>query len=312
MDNYKYKVSVRLMCYNQEKFIRAAMDSIFMQKVDFPVEVVVGDDFSGDETLNIIRGYKDTEFITVRVLERKVGDEYWKARKERGRLFNYLDILRNCNGKYIALLDGDDYWTDELKLKKQVDFLERNPGYSIVSHEAHTSKFNVKNSYNGFVSILLNNYRFGNIKNALRVLKLYFFDKELFWNSRVTHSKSKRINPYTFRDILEYKHFMATSSIMFRAGVVGKIGDWYTESHEGHYFIVLIALCCGKGYHFNRFMSFHRLHEGSVSQDQQRLARVRPRRQQSKVHRLGCLLEVARPEDRGLVEKQLNELSVKV
>jgi glycosyltransferase involved in cell wall biosynthesis len=109
-----------------ESFVNQAMDGIMMQKTDFKIEVVVGDDFSTDRTLEIIKSYKNTESIDVKILKREKGDEYWRKRQKLGRLYNFTNILENCTGKYIALLDGDDYWTDPLKLQKQVDFLERN------------------------------------------------------------------------------------------------------------------------------------------------------------------------------------------
>ena len=126
----KYKLSVRLMTYMHESFVNQAMDGIMMQKTDFKIEVVVGDDFSTDRTLEIIKSYKNTESIDVKILKREKGDEYWRKRQKLGRLYNFTNILENCTGKYIALLDGDDYWTDPLKLQKQLDFLEGNEEYS--------------------------------------------------------------------------------------------------------------------------------------------------------------------------------------
>jgi len=130
----KYKLSVRLMTYMHEPFIKQAMDGIMMQKTDFKIEVVVGDDSSTDRTLEIIKSHKNTESIDIKILKREKGDEYWRKRQKLGRLYNFTNILENCTGKYIALLDGDDYWTDPLKLQKQVDFLEGNPEYSLCFH----------------------------------------------------------------------------------------------------------------------------------------------------------------------------------
>jgi glycosyltransferase involved in cell wall biosynthesis len=125
-------VSVRLMTYNHENYISTAMEGILNQKADFNIEIVVGDDFSTDKTLEIIKKFKNTENIKIRILDRPVGGDYWQKRKEKGRLYNFINILDNCRGKYIALLDGDDYWTDSLKLQKQVDFLETNENVNLV------------------------------------------------------------------------------------------------------------------------------------------------------------------------------------
>ncbi|WP_417214487.1 glycosyltransferase [Bizionia sp.] len=129
-------VSVRLMVYNNEPYIREAVESILMQETNFKVEIVVGDDFSTDNTLEIIKSYADTPNIYFKILERPIGGAYWKDRQRLGRLHNFVNIMDNCQGKYIALLDGDDYWTDPLKLQKQVDFLELNQEYVISSHNA--------------------------------------------------------------------------------------------------------------------------------------------------------------------------------
>ncbi|WP_178984741.1 glycosyltransferase [Winogradskyella helgolandensis] len=124
-------VSVRFMVYNNEPYIREAIESILMQQTNFKVEIVVGDDFSTDNTLDIIKSYRDTENIHINILDRPVGGDYWKARQKLGRLHNFKNIIDNCQGKYIALCDGDDYWTDPLKLQKQVDFLESNHDVNI-------------------------------------------------------------------------------------------------------------------------------------------------------------------------------------
>ncbi|OBX23243.1 MULTISPECIES: glycosyltransferase family 2 protein [Bizionia] len=130
-------LSVRLQCYNHGLYIQQALESVIMQQTNFPFEVVIGDDFSTDDSLAIIDAViaKNTNTqITFHVLDRPVGGTYWKDRQKLGRLHNFANIIDNCQGKYIALLDGDDYWTDPLKLQKQVDFLEGNSNYGICFH----------------------------------------------------------------------------------------------------------------------------------------------------------------------------------
>lgn len=133
--NFQYGVSVRLMTYNHAKFIREAMNGIMKQKANFKIEVVVGDDFSQDDTLAIVKEFQSTDKIHINVLERHVGDDYWQRRQKLGRLYNFTNILDNCKGKYIALLDGDDFWVDPLKLQKQFDFLEDNSDYVGCYHD---------------------------------------------------------------------------------------------------------------------------------------------------------------------------------
>jgi|GEM_PF-1924128 Glycosyltransferases involved in cell wall biogenesis len=134
-NDYEYLVSIRLMTFNHENFIEDAMNGIMNQRISFKMEVVVGDDFSGDNTLEKIRQYKSTSNIHIRILDRKEGDEYHSNRQKLGRLYNFYDILKNCSGKYIALLDGDDYWCDPLKIEKQVQFLEENQDYLFSFHD---------------------------------------------------------------------------------------------------------------------------------------------------------------------------------
>lgn len=303
MDSY-FKVSVRLMCYNQEKYIAQAMDGIMMQKVDFPVEVVVGDDFSQDSTLSIVRSYSDTKWIKVRILKREVGDAYWTERQKRGRLYNYYDILKNCKGEYIALLDGDDYWTDPYKLQKQVQFLERNSGYAICSHEVHELHFQVANTAKAGLGILWNNWRFGGWVALFRVIKKLAFDRREFWKCRVGYKTDTRFRIYSFLDILCNKHFMATSSIMIRREVVDKVGLWYTATDGGHYFVVLLALSVGKGYHFKEFMGVYNRNPGSITLDPNRKRELAAVRKKNRIYRLERLLEVV-PEFRDEIKQQI-------
>jgi glycosyltransferase involved in cell wall biosynthesis len=126
-------LSVRLMTYNHELYIEEALDSIFSQQTNFKFEVVIGDDFSTDNTLAIIKNFinkNNKENIIWKLLERNKGDSYDITRQKVGRLYNFFNIIENCIGTYIALLDGDDYWADSYKLQKQVDSLETNDEYS--------------------------------------------------------------------------------------------------------------------------------------------------------------------------------------
>ncbi|XME01492.1 glycosyltransferase family 2 protein [Lachnospiraceae bacterium C1.1] len=122
----KPKLSVVLIAYNHEPFIRKALDGILMQKVDFPYEIVVGEDCSTDHTRDILREYAEKFPGRFRLLFRE---------KNLGRptLNVYLTSME-CQGKYIAYLEGDDYWTDENKLQKQVDFLDSHPDYMGTTH----------------------------------------------------------------------------------------------------------------------------------------------------------------------------------
>lgn len=120
-------LSVCVITYNHEKFIAQAVESVLMQKTKFPFEIFIGEDCSTDGTQDIVFEYarKYPDIIRVINSDRNVGAQA-----------NAIRTLKACKGKYIALLEGDDYWTDPYKLQKQVDFLEVNPDYSLCFHDA--------------------------------------------------------------------------------------------------------------------------------------------------------------------------------
>ena len=229
-------VSVRLMVYNNEPYIREAVESILMQKTNFKVEIVVGDDFSTDNSLQIIKSYKDTENISFKILQREVGGEYWQDRQRFGRLHNFRNIIDNCSGKYIALLDGDDYWTDPLKLQKQVAFLEQHGEYGICFHEALVKW----DSSDGFNS---------NIK----------YNSEFPWNKMDVSETS-----YTISNVFDGP-FMATASVVFKNPYIKDFPSWFYEALSGD--ITLYALILGKKKikFINEVMSAYRRHPGSIT-----------------------------------------------
>ena len=121
----KQKITVICISYNQEKYIRQTLEGVIMQKTDFDFEVIISDDYSTDNTANIIREY-----------EKKYPDIFriFYHDKNMGSINNFIFALSRTKSKYVALCEGDDYWTDPYKLQKQVDFLEAHPDYSICFH----------------------------------------------------------------------------------------------------------------------------------------------------------------------------------
>ena len=128
-------ISVRITTYNHGKYIAQTLDSVLMQKGDFELEIVVGDDFSTDDTPEILAAYEQKYPKQVRFLKREKGDAYHQERLEKGRLFNFINTLSHCRGSFIALLDGDDYWLDEYKLQKQMQAMEAHSDWSACFHD---------------------------------------------------------------------------------------------------------------------------------------------------------------------------------
>ena len=117
-------VSVFILTYNQEQFIAQTLESILSQKTNFSFQLVIGDDYSIDSTRIICEKYEKDYGNKIKLLP--------NLGKNIGLIANYIRTIKECDGKYIAICDGDDYWIDFLKLQKQVDFLEKHVEFSIV------------------------------------------------------------------------------------------------------------------------------------------------------------------------------------
>lgn len=138
-------VSVFILTYNHKDFISRAVESVLTQKTDFEFEIVIGDDNSNDGTREILRGLE----------VKNPGKVFLNLREERGKGMigheNFIGTYEKCSGKYIAFLDGDDYWTDEEKLQKQVEYLEQNEAFVICHHDCQseeTPSMKIKREYN--------------------------------------------------------------------------------------------------------------------------------------------------------------------
>src|SRR6266542_522725 len=121
-------VDVNLITYNHENFVAKAIESVLEQQTNFAYRLIIGDDCSTDNTQSIIRSYAQQypeRIQTLLALEHR-GIEH------QDRVG--MQVLRLSTAKYVALLDGDDYWTDRHKLQKQVDFLNTNTEFALCFH----------------------------------------------------------------------------------------------------------------------------------------------------------------------------------
>lgn len=129
MNKSELLVSVCMVTYNQEKFIAEAIESVLMQQTDFAFELVIGEDHGTDRTLEICQSYQEKypDIIKLNIRDHNIGAQP-----------NFINTYNLCQGKYVAICEGDDYWTDPLKLQKQVSFMEQHPDYSMCAHAAST------------------------------------------------------------------------------------------------------------------------------------------------------------------------------
>ncbi|MBS4062396.1 MAG: glycosyltransferase [Bacteroidetes bacterium] len=127
-----------MITYNHEKYIADAIEGVLFQKTNFKIELVIGEDGSSDRTKEIIREYhnKYPNIIKPRYNNLNIG-----------MMSNAIKTFGECQGKYIALCEGDDYWTDPYKLQKQVDFMEANENYSYCC-----TKFSILNDNTKIIS----------------------------------------------------------------------------------------------------------------------------------------------------------------
>jgi glycosyltransferase involved in cell wall biosynthesis len=119
------KVSICMLAYNHEKYIGQAIDSVLMQKVSFPYEIVIGEDCSTDTTREIVLDYQRRYPERIRLL---------LPEHNMGMMANSRQVLHASRGEYVALLEGDDYWLTDSKLQTQVTFLDQHPEFSLHCH----------------------------------------------------------------------------------------------------------------------------------------------------------------------------------
>lgn len=119
-------VSIFVMVYNHEKFLKDCLNGILMQKCTFTYNIVVGEDYSIDRSREILIEYKNRFPGKFKLLLHT---------SNIGAKKNQNAVLDSCSGKYVATCEGDDYWTDPLKLQQQLDFLESNQQFVLTHHD---------------------------------------------------------------------------------------------------------------------------------------------------------------------------------
>lgn len=128
---HSWTVSILCLTYNQKDFVRDCLDGIVRQQASFPFRAIVHDDASADGTTGIIREYAERYPDLIIPIFEKTNQFSQNA---------FGEILRQVSpyleqGKYLAICEGDDYWTDTLKLQRQVDFMEAHPDYALCYHD---------------------------------------------------------------------------------------------------------------------------------------------------------------------------------
>jgi glycosyltransferase involved in cell wall biosynthesis len=210
------KLSVAMITYNHERFIGQAIQSVLAQKVNFDYEIVIGEDCSTDGTraivTNLSRSYPSR--IVPLLRERNLGGPQ-----------NFLGTLAACRGQYVALLEGDDYWTSVDKLQRQVDFLDFHTDRVMCCH---------------------------------RVKFLHETG-----SAQVDFHPLLPAGPYTIEDLLRM-NFVVTCSSVFRRDLIGSLPRWLFESYLGDWPLHAIVARHGKIELMDEIMATYRVHAGGV------------------------------------------------
>ncbi|WP_370479351.1 glycosyltransferase family 2 protein [Tamlana flava] len=218
--NSKPMVSVCMITYNHEKYIQEALHGVLMQVCDFEVELILANDCSTDNTHGVI-----TSFLKGH--ERAHWVKYTNHTTNLGMMPNFIYALKQCGGKYMALCEGDDYWTDPLKLQKQVDFLENNHYYSGCFH---------------------NTFVINSTKES---------DKLKPW-------RVYNVSIFKFEDTISKIALFHTSSFVFRRKHLN-LPDWFVNVQSGD--MALFSLIAYKGVFFriDDYMSVYRKNESGIT-----------------------------------------------
>lgn len=210
-------VEVIMSTYNHAKFIAQAIESVLSQKTDFDYRLVIVDDCSTDGTAEIVAEYaaRHPSLIEAALSPKRVGI----LTTERLSLRR----LERSKAKYIALLEGDDYWTNPEKLRRQVDFLETHHEYAISFH------------------------------NALVV-------NEDGSEPPYTMCRADQKETSTIEDLLE-GNFIPTCSVVFRGGLLGRLPDWVYELQVGDWPLHVLNAQHGKVGYMKDVMATYRIHQ---------------------------------------------------
>jgi glycosyltransferase involved in cell wall biosynthesis len=225
MENKKL-ISVCIPTFNHGKFIAQTLEGCLMQKTTFDFEIVVGDDGSTDNAPAIIQEYVNRYPYKIRAFlhHQNLGPT---TPKELGGKNNVVFLFNKCKAPYIALCEGDDYWTDPLKLQKQVDFLEANPDFALTHHQVQVT------------------YEDGSPSH--------------FFNEDTQPSETSMV------ELLSDKWYVATCSSVFRNVYQNGMPDWFMHTGSGDLGIFIQAAHQGKIKYFDEVMGIYRKHRAGLS-----------------------------------------------
>jgi glycosyltransferase involved in cell wall biosynthesis len=221
MSSKNHLVSVCMITYNQEKYIEQAIEGVLRQKCDFDFELIISNDCSTDNSHQIILNAIGKNSTEIEI-------KYFNQDKNLGMIENFIFAYKHCKSPYTAMCEGDDYWTDILKLQKQINFLEANPDFSICFHS---------------VDVLFQDGR-----------------KEIDFGIKGILEESES----TIYDLAALGNYIHTPSVVFRK-VVNNLPMNFSDSPIGDFYLWILVAKYGKIKKLKDVMSVYRYNTGNFS-----------------------------------------------
>jgi len=219
------KVSVLATTHNHARYVAQMIESVLQQKTTFPFELVIGEDASTDGTREIVARYQRQAPGVVRPLFHE---------KNLGVTRNTVCALEACKGKYIALLDGDDFWTSDEKLEVQAAVLDAHPETAICGHRA---------------AVLFEAEEWTTKEMPLFLVNGFYPDLQA--------------GVYGIEDLAR-SDFLPTSSVMFRNGLIPRFPEWFFDLYVQDVPLHLLNALGGNIIFLSEIMATYRMHGGSL------------------------------------------------
>lgn len=220
MSNSFPKVSVVTITYRHQDYILETIKGVLMQEYCGEIEFIIANDNSPDDTHQVV-----TDFFNSNTLPPSFILKYTKHEKNLGMMSNFICAMQQSTGKYIAMCEGDDYWTDPLKLHKQVDFLERNKDCSLCFHSSMNIFENNKSKF------IINRPKYMTFDMRFGIKHAIYFDGGL----------------------------MATNSMFFLTEHIRNLPKWFTEASVGDWPLILLLATKGRLGYIDEIMSVYRV-----------------------------------------------------
>lgn len=213
MKKFEPLVSICMITYNHENYIEEAIEGVFSQKVDFEYELVICNDNSPDNTDRIIKNIIENHPKGNKI-------NYIRHKNNLGAIPNFHFSFKQARGKYIAICEGDDYWSDPLKLQKQTSFLERNLDYDASFHE----------------------------------VDMLFINKKIHFSTYRKHEVNQTVY---FKDVVSNDWLIPTCSFVFRKKKM-ELPPFYDDFNYGDFPLFCCILLNSKAHYLNETMAVYR------------------------------------------------------